>query len=53
MNLVKKDEFDVLKKMVQKVITENEKHKKTGKKSNKSPKKKKKTAVRKKTSKKK
>ena len=29
MNLVKKDEFDVLKKMVQKVMMENEKLKKT------------------------
>ena len=29
MNLVKKDEFDALKKMVQKVIMENEKSKKT------------------------
>ena len=29
MNLVKKDEFDVLKKMVQKVMIENEKLKKT------------------------
>ena len=33
MNLVKRDEFDVLKKMVQKVIIENEKLKKTQKKS--------------------
>ncbi len=32
MNLVKRDEFDVLKKMVQKMIIENEKHKKTRKK---------------------
>ena len=48
MNLVKKDEFDVLKKMVQKVIIENEKLKKS---SNKSRKPKKKTA--KKTKKKK
>tara|TARA_Y100000766_G_C18689424_1_gene498727 strand:+ start:471 stop:761 length:291 start_codon:yes stop_codon:yes gene_type:complete len=32
MNLVKKDEFEVLKKMVQKLITENEKLKKTSKK---------------------
>ena len=32
MNLVKKDEFEVLKKMVQKLITENEKQKKTSKK---------------------
>ena len=31
MNLVKKDEFDVLKKMVQKVIMENEKLKKNQK----------------------
>ena len=29
MNLVKKDEFDALKKMVQKVMMENEKYKKT------------------------
>ena len=33
MNLVKKDEFEVLKKMVQKLIVENEKLKKTTKKS--------------------
>ena len=33
MNLVKRDEFDVLKKMVQKVLIENEKLKKTQKKS--------------------
>ena len=33
MNLVKRDEFDVLKKMVQKLIKENEKLKKTPKKS--------------------
>ena len=32
MNLVKRDEFDVLKKMVQKVIIENEKTKKKQKK---------------------
>ena len=32
MNLVKKDEFEVLKKMVQKLIAENEKLKKTPKK---------------------
>ena len=31
MNLVKRDEFDVLKKMVQKMIIENEKLKKTQK----------------------
>ena len=29
MNLVKRDEFDVLKKMVQKMVIENEKHRKT------------------------
>ena len=33
MNLVKRDEFDVLKKMVQKVLIENEELKKTRKKS--------------------
>ena len=33
MNLVKRDEFDVLKKMVQKMIIESEKSKKTSKKS--------------------
>ena len=33
MNLVKRDEFDVLKKMVQKVLIENEELKKTTKKS--------------------
>ena len=32
MNLVKRDEFDVLKKLVQKMIIENEKSKKTQKK---------------------
>ena len=32
MNLVKRDEFDVLKKMVQKVLIENEELKKTQKK---------------------
>ena len=32
MNLVKKDEFEVLKQMVQKIIIENEKLKKTSKK---------------------
>ena len=41
MNLVKRDEFDVLKKMVQKILIENEKLKKTNKKT--TPKKKKKT----------
>ena len=50
MNLVKKDEFDVLKKMVQKVMMENEKLKKTSARSIKS---KKKTAKKKKTIKKK
>ena len=35
MNLVKKDEFDVLKKMVQKLIIDNENLKKKSKKSNK------------------
>ena len=50
MNLVKKDEFDALKKMVQKVIMENEKLKKTSAKSVKS---KKKTVKKKKTIKKK
>ena len=48
MNLVKKDEFDVLKKMVQKIMIENEKLKKTYSKSNNS---KKKTVKRKKTTK--
>lgn len=33
MNLVKRDEFDVLKKIVQKVVIENEELKKTQKKS--------------------
>ncbi len=50
MNLVKKDEFDALKKMVQKVMMENEKLKKT---SSSSVKSKKKTVKKKKTSKKK
>jgi len=50
MNLVKKDEFDVLKKMVQKVIIQNEKLNKTSSKSSKS---KKKSVKKKKTSKKK
>ena len=50
MNLVKKDEFDALKKMVQKVIMENEKSKKTSSRSLKS---KKKTVKKKKTLKKK
>ena len=50
MNLVKKDEFDALKKMVQKVIMENEKLKKTSPRSVKS---KKKTVKKKKTIKKK
>ena len=50
MNLVKKDEFDALKKMVQKVIMENEKLKKA---SSRSVKSKKKTVKKKKTIKKK
>ena len=50
MNLVKKDEFDVLKKMVQKVMIENEKLKKT---SSRPVKSKKKTLKKKKTIKKK
>ena len=50
MNLVKKDEFDALKKMVQKVMMENEKLKK---KSSKPQKSKKKTVKKKKTIKKK
>ena len=40
MNLVKKDEFDALKKMVQKVMIENEKLRKTSSRSVKSKKKK-------------
>ena len=50
MNLVKKDEFDALKKMVQKVMMENEKLKKTP---SRSVKPKKKTVKKKKTIKKK
>ena len=50
MNLVKKDEFDALKKMVQKVMMENEKSKKTSSRSVKSNKK---TVKKKKTIKKK
>ena len=50
MNLVKKDEFDALKKMVQKVMMENEKLQKT---SSRSAKSKKKTVKKKKTLKKK
>ena len=50
MNLVKKDEFDALKKMVQKVMMENEKLKKTSLRSAKSMKK---TVKKKKTIKKK
>ena len=46
MNLVKRDEFDVLKKMVQKLLTENEKLKKNKKQPKSS---KKKVIVRKKT----
>ena len=49
MNLVKKDEFDVLNKMVQKIIIENEKLRgageKTKKKSKKNPKKKFKSSI--------
>ena len=48
MNLVKRDEFDVLKKMIQKVLIENEELKKTQKKS---PVRKKKTTKKKKISK--
>ena len=48
MNLVKRDEFEVLKKMVQKVVIENEKLKKTKKKPIKSNKK---TIIRKKKAK--
>ena len=50
MNLVKKDEFDALKKMVQKLMMENEKFKKT---SSRTVKSKKKTVKKKKTIKKK
>ena len=50
MNLVKKDEFDALKKMVQKLMMENEKFKKT---SSRSVKSKKQTVKKKKTIKKK
>ena len=39
MNLVKREEFDILKKMVQKMILENEKLKKTQRKSSSSKKK--------------
>ena len=54
MNLVKKDEFDSLKKMVQKVMIENEKLKRTASKTIKSKKKTvKKTVKKKKTIKKK
>ena len=42
MKLVKRDEFEILKKMVQKLAIENDKLKKTNKKSTKPPKKKKK-----------
>ena len=53
MNLVKKDEFDALKKMVQKVMMENEKLKKTSLRPVKSKKKtvKKKKTIKKKTKK--
>ena len=50
LNLVKKDEFDALKKMVQKIMIENEKIKKT---SSRSVKSKKRTVKKKKTTKKK
>ena len=51
MNLVKKDDFDALKKMVQKVMMENEKSKKTSSRSVKSNKKivKKKKTIKKKS----
>ena len=49
MNLVKKDEFDVLKKMVQKLIIDNENLKKKSKKTNKTSRKvKKKSKIQKK-----
>ena len=48
MNLVKRDEFDVLKKMIQKVLIENDELKKAQKKS---PVRKKKTTKKKKTAK--
>ena len=53
MNLVKKDEFDALKKMVQKVVMENDKLKKTSSKSSKPKKKipKKKKTIKKKSKK--
>ena len=53
MNLVKKDDFDVLKKMVQKLIDENEKIKKSPKKRKTKTKKVRKTAISKSKSKKK
>ena len=52
MKLVKKDEFEVLKKMVEKLIIENEKLRKTSKKSSKSAKKSSKKARSKKKSRK-
>ena len=52
MKLVKKDEFEVLKKMVEKLIIENEKLRKTSKKSSKSEKKSSKKARSKKKSRK-
>ena len=52
MKLVKKDEFEVLKKMVEKLIIENEKLRKTSKKSSKSKKKSSKKARSKKKSRK-
>ena len=42
MKLVKRDEFEILKKMVQKLVIEKDKHKKTNKKSTTSTRKKKK-----------
>tara|TARA_B100000945_G_C19938278_1_gene392819 strand:+ start:259 stop:552 length:294 start_codon:yes stop_codon:yes gene_type:complete len=52
MNLVKKDEFDVLKKMVQKLIIDNENLKKTSKVKKSAPKRRIKKAVSKKKDKK-
>jgi len=48
MNLVKRDEFDVLKKMVQKILIENEELKKPKKKAKKKPSVKKKKTIKKK-----
>ena len=52
MNLVKKDEFEALKKLVQKLVLENEKLKNSSKKSKFSPKKNAKKVTRKKKAKK-